>query len=201
VLLCIAVSNFFMYGVLQWLPAFFIRSYDWSTGEVGSALALSIGVGGLLGNYWGGMFATRYAPNDERRQLRTMALLYGLCGTLWGGVYLTSSPYEALALLGLGGMMLAATNGPLFSTMQTLVPPSMRAMAVAIVLLFANLIGLGLGPLATGLLSDLLRSELGLESLRYALLALCPGFLFCVFYIWRASQSVMSDAAIPVPQS
>ncbi len=41
----------------------------------------------------------------------------------------------------------------------------MRAMSVAIIYLFANLIGMGLGPLAAGVLSDLFRAWAGEESL------------------------------------
>ena len=51
-----------------------------------------------------------------------------------------------MALAGVAG---AAAIGPLFATIQTLVPQRMRATSIAIIYLFANLIGLGLGPLAT----------------------------------------------------
>jgi MFS transporter, Spinster family, sphingosine-1-phosphate transporter len=194
-LLCISVSNFFMYGILQWLPSFFIRSYGLSTGEIGSGFALSLGLSGVLGNYWGGMLASRYAADNERLQLRVMAVLWGSSALLFACVYLVPSSYLALFFLGLGGMALTFTNGPLFAMIQTLVTPRMRAMAVAIVQLFANLIGLGLGPLAAGALSDALRPLFGDESLRYALIALCPGYLLCVWLAWRASQSVMADLA------
>ena len=51
-----------------------------------------------------------------------------------------------------------------------LVPPSMRAFTNAVVLLVFNLIGLGLGPFVTGVISDVLATRYGLltESLRYA---------------------------------
>jgi len=57
----------------------------------------------------------------------------------------------------------------------------------------ANLIGAGLGPLLSGALSDMLRPYLGEESLRYALLSLCPGYLWAAWHVWRASTSVTSD--------
>lgn len=194
-LLCIAVSNFFLVGILQWLPTFFVRSYGLATGEIGTWLALSIGVSGVLGNYWGGALASRYAANDERRQLRAVGFLYGAYGLLSTGAYLVADPYLAFVFLGAGGLVLAATNGPLFATIQTLIPPRMRALAMAVVLLFANLIGMGLGPLAAGALSDALRPSFGEESLRYALLAMCPGFALCVWFVWHASRTVAGDLA------
>jgi uncharacterized membrane protein YuzA (DUF378 family) len=45
----------------------------------------------------------------------------------------------------------------------------MRAVSTAIKMLFINLIGLGLGPLLVGVLSDLLSSRYGEESLSVAL--------------------------------
>jgi hypothetical protein len=45
----------------------------------------------------------------------------------------------------------------------------MRAMASAFLLFLINLIGLGLGPQLVGVVSDLLSSRLGEESLRWAL--------------------------------
>jgi hypothetical protein len=71
----------------------------------------------------------------------------------------------------------------------------MRAVSLALIYLFANLIGMGLGPLATGALSDLLQPKFGAQSLRYALVMLCPGFLWVAWHFWRASRTVVLDIA------
>ena len=193
-LLCLAVSHFFMYGVMQWQPAYFIRSFGLHTGQIGSWFAL-VAVGGLIGNYLGGMLATRFAPRNEARQMRGMAVLWCGYGALSAGVYLVSNYYLSFLLIGLASLLLAATNGPYFATIQTLVPPQMRATSVAIIQLVTNLIGMGLGPLIAGALSDAMHPWLGEESLRYSLLALSPGFLWCVWQMLRASKSVAADLA------
>jgi hypothetical protein len=69
----------------------------------------------------------------------------------------------------------------------------MRAMSVAVTYLFANLIGMGFGPLATGALSEALRPSFGEESLRYALLILCPGYFLAAWHLRCASRAVMRD--------
>jgi hypothetical protein len=69
----------------------------------------------------------------------------------------------------------------------------MRAMAIALVYFFSNLIGMGVGPLMVGALSDGLRPWLGEESLRYALMMLCPGYLWAAWHLWRASRTVFRD--------
>jgi len=42
-------------------------------------------------------------------------------------------------------------------------------------------------------LSDRLRPLVGEESLRYALLALSPGFVLAAWQLWRASRTVSGD--------
>jgi len=196
-LYALSVFYFFAYGILQWQPAFFVRSFGLETGELGTWFASIYGVGGILGTYWGGALACRYAPNNERAQLRAMAVVNAVFnGAVWSLIYFTQNQYLAFALMGLSTMGGAAINGPLYATIQTLVPAHMRAVSIALILLFANLIGMGLGPLAVGVLSDVLHPLFRQESLRYALLALCPGYLWTSWHLWQASKSVIRDLEI-----
>lgn len=192
-LLFFSVTSFFGYGITQWQPAFFIRSFGLRTGELGSWFALIYGVGGLLGTYLGGELACRFAANDERLQLKAMALAYAGFGILSALVYLSSNRYVAFAILGVAVAGTCMAIAPLFATIQTLVPSRMRAVSIALLYLFANLIGMGLGPLAAGALSDALRPFAGEESLRYALLALCPGYLWGAWHVWLGSETVTRD--------
>jgi MFS family permease len=194
-LLCVSITFFFGFGLQLWQPSFFIRIYGMSTAELGLWLTLVGGVGNLLGTYGGGEWAFRWAAGDERRQLRMMAMLYSIFAFISAVTYLVPNKYAALALMGLGAMGINAGTGPLFGTIQALVPERMRAVAVAMIYLFANLIGMGLGPLAAGALSDLLRATVGAQSLRYALVAFSPGYLWCAWHLLRASRSVTHDLA------
>src|SRR5690606_18842034 len=155
--------------ITKWQPAFFMRSHALETGELGAWFAALWGVGGFLGTYCGGEIASRYAASNERLQLKFIAILYCVLGLVYVGVYLSSNKYVALGLLAVAIIGVTSSNGPLFATIQTLVPERMRATAIALILLFANLIGMGLGPLAAGILSDALRPIFANDSLRYAL--------------------------------
>lgn len=192
-LLGFSVANFFGYGLTQWKPAFFIRSFGLNTGEVGTWFAAIYGACGLLGLYWGGELASRRAAANEALQLKGMACGYSCFAFISGGMFVASNPHLAFALMGLATVGIYTTTGPLFATIQTLVPEHMRAMSVALIYLFANLIGMGFGPLAAGFLSDAFRSWAGEESLRYALLVLCPGYFWAGWHLWRASKSIGSD--------
>lgn len=200
VLIAFSVFNFFAYGIWQWQPAFFVRSFGLTTGELGTWFAVMFGLCGIVGTHLGGEWASRRAANNEQLQLKAMAIVnVAFNGAIWALIYFCHHYYAAFALMGLATLGGTMINGPLFSTIQTLVPAHMRAMSIALVFLFANLIGMGLGPLAVGVLSDALQPLLGQESLRYALLALCPGYLWVSWHLWRASKTVTCDVAAVRP--
>lgn len=192
-MLSVSVMSFFTAGVAQWQPAFFVRTYGLETGELGSWLAAVYGLSGLIGTYYGGSLASRYAPNNERVQLSAMAVIYASFSLISMLIYLSPNRYVSFALMAVALVAAAAANGPLFAALNTLVPARMRATAIALVYLFANLIGMGLGPLVTGALSDAYKSWAGDESLRYALVTLCPGYLWGAWHVWRASRTILQE--------
>lgn len=192
-LLCISVLFFFVYGNLQWQPSYFIRSFGLTSGEVGTWFAMIFGVGGLLGTYLGGELASRYAAGNERLQLVAFAIVMVSCGLVSASVFVSSNLHMALGLLGGVSLALYVGCGPLYALIQSLVPDRMRAVSMALVMLFANLIGMGLGPLATGALSDAFHGWAVEESLRYALLTMSPGYLLVAWFAWRASETVARD--------
>jgi len=192
-LLSMSVAGFFAYGILQWIPAFFIRSYGMTTGEVGTWFALIYGIGGVAGTYLGGFLAERYARFKEGLQLRAIAGAYVVFVGFSAGVYLSPNRYWALASFGLAMFGACTMNGPLFAIIQMVVADRVRATAIAFVYLLANLVGMGLGPLVAGMLSDCFKLWAGEESLRYALLLLCPGYLGAAWYVWRAGKTVGGD--------
>jgi MFS transporter, Spinster family, sphingosine-1-phosphate transporter len=191
-----AAVSFFSYGIGKWKPAFFIRSFGMETGELGAWFTLIYGVGGLLGIYLGGALASRFAARNERLQLKSMALTYAAFAVVSTAIYLVSNVYVAFALMAIATIGGNSVAGPVFATIQTLVPPRMRAMSIALLYLFANLVGLGLGPLGVGMLSDAIAPWAGKESLRYVLLVLSPGYLWGAWHLWRASTTVVRDMEV-----
>jgi MFS family permease len=127
-----------------------------------------------------------------------MAVVVASFGVIIPIIFLAQDRHVAFAVMAFAAVAWSTTYGPWFATVQTLVPERMRAMAIAIVFLFANLIGMGIGPLATGFLSDAFRPWAGEDSLRYALLALCPGYVWASWHLWRASRSLPRDLSLHV---
>jgi MFS transporter, Spinster family, sphingosine-1-phosphate transporter len=192
-----SVVNFFGYGIAQWQAAFFVRSYGLASGALGSWFAGICGLGGILGAYLGGEWAARCARTNEALQLKAASLAYCSFGVISALIYLAPNHYLAFGFLALATVGVNVALGPLFGTIQTLVHERMRALAIAIIYLFINLIGMGLGPLAAGILSDAFRPWAGEESLRYALLVLSPGYLWGGWHLWRASRTVTRDLHPP----
>ena len=187
------VGYFFSMGVSQWLAVFLIRTHEMTPSEVGAWLALSFGVFGTLGNYLGGYYASRFAACKEKLQMRTLACLTVCSGLMSVVVYLSPDKYTALTFIAISAAVGTFANGPIFAAMQSLVHEKMRSVAVAITFMLANLIGFGLGPLALGIISDLLNPMFGQNSLRYALALFSPGALWVAFYYWKAGNTIEED--------
>ena len=112
------------------------------------------------------------------------------------GVYTVDNAYAALAFAVVPGVMFNVYLGNTIATTHGLVGLRMRATASAILFLILSIIGLGIGPVAVGTLSDLLASSYGEDSLRQAMLYIIPVMMFwsaCHFYM--ASKTVREDLA------
>ena len=189
VLLLVAGSTaaFLAYGKTTWTTIFFQRTHGMTPGQVGLWFGLANGVAGILGTWLGGYLADRYGAGNRRHVLTAPAIGMAVAAPIAFLAYQASSWQVALALLLIPTMCNSLYYGPTYSAAQGLVPVRARAIAAAVVLFFQNLIGLGLGPLFFGVLSDLLRPEFGQESVRYVLYGAAFLGLIPAFFFWRCS--------------
>jgi len=194
--------SFVGYAVLLWTPSFLVRSYGLSPAQVGYWMALTHGLLGMVGTYVGGFLSSRYLPQRERAQFLIMMGLYAALALLLATLF-AGPPIQFVVVMGaLAALFGSMVNGPLIASWVTLVPPRMRAMAVAILFLGSNLVGACFGPLAIGAISDALQPHFRAESLRYTMLIFSAGYLWPAYYLWRASQTVERDlAALKVTHS
>ena len=189
---CQAISG---YAFLSWGAMFLVRVHEMTYGDVGRWLGLTIAVAGCTGVTLGGWLADRLGRRDERWYMRLPAVVSVAGLPFAAGFLLLGSPEAALLSF---VPFYAISNmyvGPLWSTAQNLARPDMRATASAVLLLILNIVGLGLGPFAVGVLNDQLAEVYGLASIRYSLsfVALIGG-LASVFF-WIASASLPEDLA------
>ena len=173
------------YGLGVWSPSFMIRVHGLSLVDAGLYLGL-IGVfGGILGTLLSAILVDRLAQQDARWQLRlpmigvlisipTQALFL-----LWPAEHvwmLGDRPFPvALVFMFFSAIFASFWIAPSYAAVQNLVPAHWRTQAAALLLLILNLLGMGLGPLVVGWLSDVY-GGLGDVSIRYALLS---SLIFC----------------------
>jgi MFS family permease len=187
------LNAFSSYGIGNFTPSFLIRSHGFSSLEVGTSLALITGIGGALGTYMGGVLADRFGANDKRWYLWIAAIPGALSVPLMFTAVFIGDPQWALGFLFFATMLGAFYLGPTIAISHTMVSPSMRAMASAILFFILNLIGLGLGPLVVGMLSDLLAPTYGSESLRYALGMVSFVNLISATFFVLAARKLLAD--------
>jgi MFS family permease len=150
-------------------------------------------IGGIAGVWLGGALADRFGADQRGMYVKIPAF-----------AFLTTVPFYILAILspnltmtffalliptGLG----LAWLGPVLSAIQHVVPPTMRATASAIFLFINNLIGIGLGTVALGIISDNLEARFGDESLRYAILAGTGFYLIAATLFLLSAKSLAKD--------
>ena len=193
------LNAFAGYSTSNWIASFMIRTHDMSTGELGTWLALTIGLGGAVGVFCGGLLADRLARRDKRWYMWLPALTGFICVPFMIGIYTVASPYTSLLLGIVPGILFNVYLGNTIATTHGLVGLRMRALSSAILFLVINIIGLGCGPWMTGMLSDFLLPDVGADSLRDAMLYLLPPVMFwsaCHFYL--AARTLPADLeAVP----
>ena len=64
--LAAALNAFVSYSFTSWVASFMIRTHGMSTGELGSWLALIVGLFGAIGVFGGGVLADKLAKKDKR---------------------------------------------------------------------------------------------------------------------------------------
>lgn len=185
------------YGVTQWLPAFFMRTHGFTSGEAGTLLALVIGFAGLCGTFAGGLFADRLAKRDLRWYAWMPGITMMLACPLGLVPFLTTDISTAATFLFLSTLLWMGMFGPVYSLIQNIAPPNMRAVASALLLFIVNLVGMGSGPWVVGMLSDGLASHFGADSLRIALLIVTCVYGWASIHFLMASRHVRRNVAKP----
>jgi predicted MFS family arabinose efflux permease len=185
--------SFVGYSVVNWVPSILIRSYGMGTQEVGTWLSLIIGVGGCVGTFSGGWLADRWAVSNPRGRMLLPAWAMAISTPFTLMIYTAETGERALLWLVLPATLGLMWQAPSYGLAQSLATPKTRATASALVLFVTNIIGLATGPALTGILSDLLEPRFGVDSLRWAMLAVSMMLVPAGYCFWSASRTMLED--------
>lgn len=196
------------YGLQNFYAAFLMRSHGMSQLETSNWLAFITVVGGLTGTYLGGKLSDVFARRnggDPRYQMWVPAIALVINIPVWLLALLLPGKYAVMTMM-VPAIALGATYlGPSISTTHQLVGVRERAVSGALLLFVLNLIGIGLGPMLSGYISDSLRDHFvagGMEleaaradGLKYALCIMSLANIWSAFHYWRAAKTLREDIA------
>ena len=203
----VTIKSFASYGALAFTGSFFFRNFPAelaqysamlglkSAGFLGLALGVTSGVMAMIGTLLGGRLADHFAKKDARAYAMIPAI-GAIAGLPFSLAALSSdSLLLAFAFLLAPGLLGSMWLGPAYGVVQSLVRPQTRATATAVLLFVANLIGLGLGPLVVGIVSDVLiaRGHSEAEAIQWSLMTFALLAIPCAWLFWSARKTMREE--------
>lgn len=154
ILIAAVVVNFVGFSGTQFLHPFLVRTFniDYTTAALVFVTVNSISLSG--GYLAGGFITDRLVKKDVRWYGWAPGIAMLLAGPayIWG--FSQTQLLYAILVLVLPGLFSGMFFGPTFAVTHNLVEPRMRASATALLSLIMSIIGMSLGPVVTGKLSD-----------------------------------------------
>ncbi len=156
------------YSVFVWGPEHFRRTYDWSIADAAYMMGITVMVFSTLGIVFGGWVADRMIVKGSKDAHMRIAM-YAALGLIPVGIAMPLMPAAAggVVILCVLHFLCAMPFGAGTAALQLIAPNQMRAQISAIYLFAINIIGLGIGPLITGAITDYVFG--GEDQLRYSL--------------------------------
>ncbi len=181
------------YGLAVWTPSVLERSFGLGIVPRGQFLASIFLIGGTAGVFAGGWFADRLGRTDRAWYARLPAIAWLITAPTFAAGLLVQDLRLAWALLLIPNALNILWLGPVTTAVQHLVARPLRATASASFLLINNLIGLGVGPMAIGALSETFKERFGDEALRYAAVSILGFYLVAALLMFIAIKRLSAD--------
>ncbi|MCA0901206.1 spinster family MFS transporter [Microbulbifer agarilyticus] len=159
-------------GAANFTQLWLVRERGFEASDIATLYGVLFIIFGVLGTMLGGVLGDWFNARHKGGRVRLLAVLMLVLAPLLLGYRLVdpSSPFFYIGMC-TGLFLMSVFYGPAFSTIQDLSPTRMRARMTALLLIACNLIGLGLGSVITGVVSDLLQGAAVENSLTLSLLA------------------------------
>jgi len=189
------------YGLALWTPSIMIRSFGFNLIDTAHFFASLVLIGGTVGVFAGGWLADRLGQADRSWYARLPAIAWLITAPTFFFGLMSPSAWMAWPLLLIPNALNILWLGPVTTAVQHLVPRHQRSTASASFLLINNFIGLGIGPLLMGALSDTFKERFGDDALRYAAVSCLGFYLLAAFLMLLASRRLRQDWVEEIPAS
>ena len=171
-----------------WTPSFFTRVHHLGVAEVAGIIGPTRGFIGLAGILIGGVLIDRLPKTRIYWRVALPAIACLLAGPAEALFLLGNSHAAWLVGFALSSFFMLIHQAPIFAAVVNIVGQRRRALATAVVLLGASLIGDAVGPTAVGIINDLLAPRLGDEAIRYSLLIVAATPVLAALCFLRAAS-------------
>ncbi|MNQ77131.1 L-galactonate transporter [compost metagenome] len=172
-------------AVIAWIPSYLNRLHGMDMAKsatVAGALLLASGIGMIFG----GVLADRLSRHNQRNRLR-VPMAYALISSVILLVAFSLPPSTLqLAVIAIGLLIGAGFAGPSGAVVSDVTHASIRASALATLVLANNFIGLAPGPFVTGLLADIFNLQVAMAVVPLASLG-------AAYAYYRASRCYLDD--------
>lgn len=191
-----AMVNLVSYTFFIWTPTFFQRTFGWTTAQAGIGFGLVVLICGTSGVFFAGWLSDRLARTGRLdAQLRVAAYGFVGCGLFGALAPLMPSAGASLAML-VPAIFLSMMPYPCAGTaIQLIVPNRARAQVTAIYVTLTTLVGLVVGPLVVGVMTDHVFHDPG--QIRYSLAIVvgvaAPTMFFLLLSAFRPYRALRSD--------
>lgn len=186
VIVAASLTTLLTMGLVSWTPAYMERSFGMSAREAGLGMGGALFLGSVIGHSIGGPIADFLGRRDVRWYI-WIQVFSALGATAIAFVMLNGPGTSVFPLLGLNMLVGGLSAAPLMAVISGLAPVHARSVAVAVLMVTINVVGLGGGPLFVGWLSDMLAPAYGQESLGMAMRAvLLVGVPAAILAFWAS---------------
>lgn len=188
-----AASSMMGYGLFFWMPSFLVRSFGLELLDASLYYGAILLVGGIAGTWLGGSLADRFGADNRGAYVLIPAIAFVATVPFYVIAIMSTNLIATFFAMLVPTALGLAWLGPVLSAIQHVVPPNMRATASAIFLFVNNLIGIGAGTVALGIISDSLQAQFGDDSLRYAILAGTGFYLVAALLFFVSAKRLGQD--------
>jgi MFS transporter, Spinster family, sphingosine-1-phosphate transporter len=180
---------FFVGTFSNWLPSFFNRMHGMPMQQAGLRTGLILIVAGV-GSALGGWVIDKAVGGKPQRRLFGCALFSLIsAGVFTSAFNMPAGPMQG-TLIYVGAFFMLAVLGPAMAATMDLVHPGIRTSALGMLVTFANLFGMALGPTVAGMLSDKYDLQIAL------LIVSCLPFLAAVGYAIAGAGYARTRASV-----
>ncbi len=191
------VSIFIMvvYALNLWGPSYFIRTFEYSRSEAGLTMGIIMIGAGSAGLLLAGTIADRLLARGVR-DAYPKTILFSMIAMIPAATALGFIDNDTIGIVFMTfAIFFSAFQGGISGgTLQLMTPNRMRGQVMALYMLAANLIGLGLGPTVIAITTDYV---FGYDAAIGKSIALCAAFLcpLGALILWRSIPAINSQLA------